>query len=168
MTQRDKDVDKGVVGLKIIGYGGRDEVAVNKQWAEQREEAFKNHALMQRGEQRFDANMKESSSGIVESARAKQLAAQNKAFQLNGEHLKKKQYANVFDGDGQTVMDAKAEMPPIPLPAGMNPPRTEDRKSVCTKLLEWITQPAVVKRFHLVIPDLRFIIEVVDLKKRLM
>jgi hypothetical protein len=30
-TQRENDVDKGVVGLKIIGYGGRDEVAVNKQ-----------------------------------------------------------------------------------------------------------------------------------------
>ena len=50
-TQRDSDVDKGVVGLKIIGYGGRDEVAVNKQWAEQRGEAFKNHALMRCGEQ---------------------------------------------------------------------------------------------------------------------
>ena len=45
-TQRDSDVDKGVVGLKIIGYGGRDEVAVNKQWAEQREVASQLHALL--------------------------------------------------------------------------------------------------------------------------
>ena len=161
-TQRDSDVDKGVVGLKIIGYGGRDEVAVNKQWIEQRKEAFKNHALMRRGEQMYEANMKESSYSVVESARGKSLATQNKALQLSADHLKKKQYAIVFDGDGQTVSDAKAEMPAIPLPAGMNPPRTEDRKIVCTRLLEWTTQPAVVKRFYLIIPDFKYIIEVVN------
>ena len=160
--KRVRDSDKGDYHLKINGYSGRTEEEARTEWLQANDLAIERYSMVKRCEREITRNMDKAtreSDPTKAAEQEKAIAARNSNLENKLKHLKARLYEGVSKEDGLAVEKSTGAVPAIPLPRSMDPPDRENRKKYCTEMLQWLQRPEVIKRYNVIVHDVKHMIE---------
>ena len=145
----------GPISLKIVGVGGLNQVEARDKYLASREKLMKNHVALVKAKQQRSIAVAKVAAGTASGVDPKALTLQELS-------LEEEKYDIASDGRGKIVLDNKTEVTAVPVPKELVPPMTESRAAILSDWHRWTQKDSVIKRFPLIVPEIRYMISAVD------